>query len=50
MLILHVNNTNLIFVEPIKTRIYIDMLCAYGILYDKLENAGHAEKLNMMEN
>ena len=50
MLILYVYDTNEILVETIKTRIDTYMLRAYDVLYDTLENGGHAPKLKMMDN
>ena len=41
-------NENLM--ETIKTRSDTDMLREYDVLYYTLENAGHAPKLNMMDN
>ena len=50
MLILYACDTNAILVEPIKTRSDATTLRAYYVLYYTLENAGHAPKLNIMEN
>ena len=50
ILILYVYYTNAILVEPIKTRSDAYMLCAYDILYDALEHAVHATKLNKIDN
>ena len=50
MLILHAYDTNILLVEPIKTRSDTDMLCAYDVLYKTLENLGHAPKLYIMDN
>ena len=36
--------------EPIKRRSDTGMLRAYDVLYDTLENAGHARNLNIMDN
>ena len=50
MVILYAYDTNEIFVEPIKTRSYADMLRGHYVLYNTSENAVHALKLNMMDN
>ena len=50
MLILYAYDTNKILVEPIKTIIDADMLRAYDVSYEKLENSGQAPRLNIMEN
>ena len=50
MLILYKYDTNVILVEPIKTRSDADMLHIYDVLYEILENSGHAPKLNIMDN
>ena len=49
-LILYVYDTNPILVEPIKTIVDADMLRAYDVLYEKLENSGQAPILNIMDN
>ena len=48
--ILYAYDANAIFVEPIKSRIDTDILCAYDALYDALETVKHAPKLNIMDN
>ena len=50
MLIRYAYDTNKFLVEPIKTRIDTDMLHEYAVIYNKLENAGQAQKLNIMDN
>ena len=50
MLILYAYDTNAIFVESTKTRSDTDMFYAYYVLYYTLKNAGHAPKLNIMDN
>ena len=50
MLIIYAYDINVMLVEPIKTRSDSDMLSAYDFLYNTLENAGHAPKLNIMDN
>ena len=50
MLILYAYDTNTILVEPIKSQRDSDILRAYDVLYDTLETAGHAPKLNIMNN
>ena len=50
MLIIYAYDTNAMLVEPIKTRSDSDMLSVYDSLYNTLENAGHAPKLNIMDN
>ena len=50
MIIIYAYDTNEILVGPIKTRSDADMLRAYDVLYDTLEKAEQAPKLNMMDN
>ena len=50
MLILYAYDKKEILVEPIKTRSNTDMLRVYGVLYDTLENAGHAQKWIIVDN
>ena len=50
ILIPYAYDTNAILVEPIKTRSDAYMLRAYDLLYDTLENAAQAQKLNIMDN
>ena len=50
MSILYAYDTNTILVEPIKTRSDTDRLLPYDVLYNRLENAGHAPILNIMDN
>ena len=49
ILIIYAYVSNAILVEPIKSRIDTDMLCAYDVSYDALEIAGHVPKLNIMD-
>ena len=50
ILIIYEYDTNEILVEPIKKGSVADMLRAYDVLYDTLENAGQATRLNIMDN
>ena len=50
MLIPYAYDTNAVLVEPTKTRSDADMLHAYDVLYDTLENAGYTPQLNILEN
>ena len=50
ILILYAYASNAILVEPIKSRIDTDILLEYDTLYDTLETAEHAPKLNIMYN
>ena len=50
MLILYAYDTNVVLVKPKKTRSDAYMLHAYDVLYDALENAVQAPRLNIMEN
>ena len=50
MLILYAYDTDSILVEPIKTRSDAEILRAYDVLYDTLENVGQAPKFKIMEN
>ena len=50
MLILYVYDTNTILVELIKTRSDTEIMPEYDVLYNTLENAGHAPKLNITSN
>ena len=50
MLILYAYENNIVLVEPIKKRGDKDMLHEYDVLYDTLEHAGHAPKLNTIHN
>ena len=50
MVILYAYDTTEILVEPIKTRSDADMLHAYSVLHDTLENVVHAPRLNIMDN
>ena len=50
MLILYAYYTNEILVEPIQKISDAYMLRAYYVLYDTLDNSGHASKLNIIDN
>ena len=50
ILILYAYASNAILVEPIKSRIDTDILLEYDTLYDTLETAEQAPKLNIMYN
>ena len=50
MLILYAYEANTILVEPIISQSDLVILRAYDVLYKKMESAGHAQKLNTMDN
>ena len=50
MLILYVYDKNATLVEPIKIGSDADMLRAYDVLYNTLENTGQAPKLIITDN
>ena len=50
MLILYAHDSNVVLVGPIKSRSVLYILRAYDVLYDILDIAVHAPKLNIMEN
>ena len=50
MIILYAYDTNSILVEPIKTKSDAYMLRTHDVLYNTLENAVQAPRLNIMEN